>query len=82
MIPPPLIPAPSETLMPSSPPPPSSSRLDAASDLDDGGDDADVSWARPPPPALPGTAHPCDFLSLSLSQLQFVETLAYPIPTV
>uniref|UniRef100_A0A0E0MPN1 Translation initiation factor eIF2B subunit delta n=1 Tax=Oryza punctata TaxID=4537 RepID=A0A0E0MPN1_ORYPU len=60
MIPPPRIPdhltalspAP-DSLLPSSPPPPSSSRLDAAeSDLDDDGDDVDVSWARPPPPAL------------------------------
>ncbi|XP_062204338.1 probable translation initiation factor eIF-2B subunit delta isoform X2 [Phragmites australis] len=57
MIPPPRIPdhlpvpAPaSESIMPSSPPPASSSRLDASSDLED--DDVDVSWARPPPPAL------------------------------
>ncbi|KAL6623402.1 hypothetical protein ACP70R_033281 [Stipagrostis hirtigluma subsp. patula] len=59
MIPPPLIPdhlpvpvpgsAP-DSLVPSSPPPPSSSLLNAGSDLDD--DDVDVSWARPPPPAL------------------------------
>ncbi|KAL6847191.1 hypothetical protein ACP4OV_023044 [Aristida adscensionis] len=59
MIPPPRAPAPalapaSESLEPSSPPPPSSSRLGAGSDLEDGGedDDVDVSWARPPPPAL------------------------------
>ncbi|CAN6348533.1 unnamed protein product [Urochloa humidicola] len=55
MIPPPLIPdhlpvPGSESLMPSSPPPASSSRFDALSDIDD---DVDVSWARPPPPALP-----------------------------
>ncbi|CAN6357088.1 unnamed protein product [Urochloa humidicola] len=54
MIPPPLIPdhlpvPGSESLMPSSPPPASSSRLDALSDIDD---DVDVSWARPPPPAV------------------------------
>ncbi|OEL30533.1 Translation initiation factor eIF-2B subunit delta [Dichanthelium oligosanthes] len=61
MIPPPLIPDhlpvpghASESLMPSSPPPASSSRIDAVSDLDDDdNDDVDVSWARPPPPALP-----------------------------
>uniref|UniRef100_A0A0E0BVB0 Translation initiation factor eIF2B subunit delta n=1 Tax=Oryza glumipatula TaxID=40148 RepID=A0A0E0BVB0_9ORYZ len=61
MIPPPRIPdhltalSPAPvSLLPSSPPPPSSSRLDAAeSDLDDDDDDdVDVSWARPPPPAL------------------------------
>ncbi|KAF8759167.1 hypothetical protein HU200_010556 [Digitaria exilis] len=34
-------------------PPVSSSRLDALSDLDGDDDDVDVSWARPPPPALP-----------------------------
>uniref|UniRef100_A0A0E0FEA5 Translation initiation factor eIF2B subunit delta n=1 Tax=Oryza meridionalis TaxID=40149 RepID=A0A0E0FEA5_9ORYZ len=59
MIPPPRIPdhltalSPAPvSLLPSSPPPPSSSRLNAAeSDLDDD-DDVDVSWARPPPPAL------------------------------
>jgi hypothetical protein len=60
MIPPPLIPAPapaSESLMPSSPPPASSYLLEVVSDLDDyaDDDDIDVSWARPPPPALPGT---------------------------
>jgi translation initiation factor eIF-2B subunit delta len=58
MIPPPLIPVPvapaSESLAPSSPPPDSSSRPDAVSDFDDD-DDIDVSWARPPPPAFPGT---------------------------
>ncbi|KAF8762945.1 hypothetical protein HU200_008791 [Digitaria exilis] len=58
MIPPRIVPghhpAPgSESLMPSSPPPVSSSRLDALSDLDGDDDDVDVSWARPPPPALP-----------------------------
>lgn len=82
MIPPPRIPdhltalSPAPvSLLPSSPPPPSSSRLDAAeSDLDDDDDDdVDVSWARPPPPALLGmrfaasksdpslTNHSCDF---------------------
>jgi len=60
MIPPPLIPVPapaSESLMPSSPPPASSYLLEVVSDLDDyaDDDDIDVSWARPPPPALPGT---------------------------
>nr|CAB3462651.1 unnamed protein product [Digitaria exilis] len=58
MIPPRIVPghhpAPgSESLMPSSPPPVSSCRLDALSDLDGDDDDVDVSWARPPPPALP-----------------------------
>ncbi|KAK3137038.1 hypothetical protein QOZ80_5BG0446820 [Eleusine coracana subsp. coracana] len=59
MIPPPLVPdhlpvpdlppVVHDSVTPSSPPPPSSSLIDAGSDLED---DIDVSWARPPPPAL------------------------------
>jgi len=80
MIPPPLIPdhlpAPgSESLMPSSPPPASSSLLDAASDLGDDDDEVDVSWARPPPPALPGTPY-------AISQLCTLRSSQYAIAIV